>query len=121
MSASTQKNLELFLEGAASESLKKPCTELVEALKSQIPAKRLPQAEPTEVTGFRIEGDRGFVIYRDAGGTEWAFPVVREGSAWKVATIVGAKFRNRVRGALEVVIKSHTQRLNASAAIMIKR
>jgi hypothetical protein len=41
------------------------------------------------VTDVRIEGDRGFVLYRDAGGTESAFAVVREGSAWKAGAING--------------------------------
>jgi hypothetical protein len=89
MSASTKENLEVFVEGAASESLNTPCTKLDEVLRSQIPAKRLAQGERIQVTGVRIEGDRGFVLYRDARGTESAFPVVREGSAWKVAAIAG--------------------------------
>ena len=89
MSASTLENLEVFVEGAASKSLKLPCTKLVEAVRSQIQAKRLTQADRIQVTAVRIEGERGFVVYRDAGGTESAFPVVREGSAWKVAAIAG--------------------------------
>jgi len=89
MSASTKQNLEVFVEGAASESLKLPCTKLVEALRSQIQAKTLAQGDRIQVTGVRIEDDRGFVLYRDARGTESAFPVVREGSAWKVAAIAG--------------------------------
>jgi hypothetical protein len=89
MSASTKQNLELFLEGASAKSVKNTCTELVDILRSQIPAKRLPQANSIDVTSVRIEGERGFVLYRDPRGTESAFPVVREGSAWKVAAIAG--------------------------------
>jgi hypothetical protein len=89
MSASTLENLEVFVEGAASKSLKLPCTKLVEAVRSQIQAKTLAQVDRIQVTGVRIEGERGFVLYRDARGTESAFPVVREGSAWKVAAIAG--------------------------------
>jgi hypothetical protein len=86
MAASTKKNLEEF----SSQFLKtRSCTEQVEALTSRIPAKTLAQAGRIEVTGFRIEGERGFVIYRDGRGTESAFPVEREGSAWKVAAIAG--------------------------------
>jgi hypothetical protein len=89
MSASTKENLEAFVEGSASESLKLSCTELIKALRKQVPANRLPPTDRIEVTGVRIEGERGFVLYRDPGGTESAFPVVREGSAWKVAAIAG--------------------------------
>jgi hypothetical protein len=89
MSASTKENLEVFVEGAASESLNTPCTKLDEVLRSQIPAKTLAQSERIQVTAVRVEGDRGFVLYRDARGTESAFSVVREGSAWKVAAIAG--------------------------------
>jgi hypothetical protein len=91
MSASTLDNLKVFVEGAASNSLKLPCRKLVEALRSQIPAKTLALGARIQVTGVRIEGERGFVLYRDAGGTESAFPVVREGSAWKVAAIAGRR------------------------------
>ena len=89
MGASTMENLQVFVEGAASESLNTPCPKLVEVLRSQIPAKKLAQGDRIQVIGVRIEGDRGFVLYRDARGTESAFPVVREGSTWKVAAIVG--------------------------------
>jgi hypothetical protein len=89
MSASTLDNLEVFVEGDTSNSLKLPCRKLVEAVRSQIQAKRLAQADRIQVTGVRIAGDRGVVLYRDARGTESAFPVVREGSAWKVAAIAG--------------------------------
>lgn len=93
MGASTKENLQVFVEGAASESLKTPCTKLVEVLRSQIPAKTLAQGDRIQVSEVRIEGARGFVLYRDARGTESAFPVVREGSAWKVAAITGQSLR----------------------------
>ena len=67
MSASTKKNLEVFLEGAAAKSVKNSCTELVEELRSQIEAKRLPPSR-VEVTGARIEDDRGFVLYETRAG-----------------------------------------------------
>lgn len=93
MSASVKTNLELFLEGEARESVQNSCEELVRALKSQIPAKRLPPSGPIEVTAVRIEGDHGFVIYRDEEGRSSAFPVVRDDGVWKVAAIVGASLQ----------------------------
>jgi hypothetical protein len=56
---------------------------------SQIVGETVAAGEETEVTAVRIEGERGFVLYRDAGGTESAFAVVREGSSWKAGAING--------------------------------
>ncbi|HEX6586188.1 MAG TPA: hypothetical protein VF052_05505 [Solirubrobacterales bacterium] len=90
MSASTKENLAVFTSRYANGQ---PCPEQVEALKAQVPAKRLPQPGRIEVTGVRIDGDRGFVLYRDADGTPFAFPVTREDDAWKVAAIAGARLQ----------------------------
>ena len=87
MSASTQDTLAGF-GGVAAES--QPCAKLIERVASQFPAKLLAAGEQTEVTGVRIDGDRGFVLYRDAGG-ESAFAIAREGTAWKVGAIAGYK------------------------------
>jgi hypothetical protein len=86
MSAATQQGLEAF----ASQSVKSQrCPPLVEAMTARIPPKTLPRAEQIQVGGVRVEGERGFVLYRDGRGTRSAFSVVREGSAWKVAAIAG--------------------------------
>jgi hypothetical protein len=74
---------------AASAVEGQRCTEVVEAVRSRIQAKTLAQVDRIQVTGVRIEGDSGFVLYRNARGLELAFPVVREGSGWKVASIAG--------------------------------
>ncbi len=72
------------------------CTEQLEALSEQLPAKMLPQAERIEVTAVRIEEAGGFVLYRDAAGTKSAFPVLQEDSAWKVAALVGSSRQSPV-------------------------
>jgi hypothetical protein len=86
MSASTQETLAAF-GGEPTKSV--PCAKLLERVASQISAKLLAAGEQTEVTAVRIEGDRGFVLYRDASGSESAFAVVREGSVWKAGAING--------------------------------
>ena len=88
LATSTKQDLELF---AGQYVKSQDCTEQLKALGSKLPPKLLPQAEPIEVTDVRLEDDNGFVIYSDANGTEFAFPVVQEDSAWKVAAIVGTK------------------------------
>ena len=88
LATSTKQDVELF---AGQYVKSQDCTEQLEALGSKFPPKLLPQAGPIEVTDVRLEDDHGFVIYSDANGTEFAFPVVQEDSAWKVAAIVGTK------------------------------
>jgi hypothetical protein len=86
MSASTQETLAGF-GGKPTES--QPCAKLLERVASQIVGKTVAAGKETEVTAVRIEGERGFVLYRDADGTESAFAVVREGSVWKAGAING--------------------------------
>jgi hypothetical protein len=87
MAASAIKTLEGFGGGLAENS--QPCPELVQAITSQIRTQALEKPGPVRVIGMRVDGDRGFVLYRDQGGDEFAFAVIREGSAWKVGGLRG--------------------------------
>jgi hypothetical protein len=88
MAASTKANLAGF-GGGLAENSQQPCTELVESVRARIKPKALAQGDHIQVTGVRVDGDRGFVIYQDASGAKSAFAVVREGSSWKVGAIAG--------------------------------
>jgi hypothetical protein len=87
MSASTKNTLQGF--GGGLIEAHQPCTKLIESVRSRISAKVLAASNRIQVIGMRIQGERGFVIYRDERGVETAFAVVREGSAWKVGAING--------------------------------
>jgi hypothetical protein len=87
LAASTKETLAGFGGGLAVKDA--PCPELVTALTSQIKPKALEQPGRIQVTGMRIDDDRGFVLYRDSSGAAWAFAVVREGSAWRIGGIRG--------------------------------
>ena len=77
---------------SASPQLKnKGCPELVKAVTETIPAKRLAPTGRIEVIGVRTEGDRGFVLYRDARGSRSAFPVAREGSSLESRRVRGTE------------------------------
>ncbi len=65
------------------------CTELVKAATAALPRTAVAHGARIRVTGARIEGDFGFVLYRDAGGTSFALPVAREPSSWKAGALVG--------------------------------
>jgi hypothetical protein len=82
MAASTKKNLAIFAAGY------KTCMAQAEAVRSGMSAEMLARLQVVEVTGVRVEGNRGFVLYRAHGGT-LALPVLREGSDWKVGAIAG--------------------------------
>jgi hypothetical protein len=66
----------------------KGCPDLVQAAIPIVPAKTIASAKRIEVSGARIEGDNGWVFYRDERGTSFAIPVAREGNLWKARAIV---------------------------------
>ncbi len=39
---------------------------------------------------MRVQGDRGFVVYHAPGAKLYQLTMVREGGAWKAATIAGS-------------------------------
>ena len=88
MAASELENLRKFVS-QNPELKNKGCPDLVQVATKIIPAKRLAGGKRIEVTGARVEGDHGWVLYRDASGTRSAFPVAREGNSWKASALVG--------------------------------
>ena len=91
MSVSAKTTLAGFGGGLAERS--QPCPKSVKAITSQLQPKALERSGPIHVTGMRIDGVRGFVLYRDRGGNEFAFAVMREGSTWKVGGISGYRLQ----------------------------
>jgi hypothetical protein len=84
MADSTKQNLATF----SSQLNSQDCQGEAKTVRSAIQPKMLARLRGIQVTSVRLDGGRGFVIYR-AQGQSWALPVLREGSAWKVAAIVG--------------------------------
>jgi hypothetical protein len=89
MAAPTKRNLAVFASQLGSQG----CTGEARAVRSAMTSKILAGLVGVHVTGVRLDGDRGYVLYRSADGTARAFPVLREGSAWKVGAIVGQPVR----------------------------
>ena len=63
------------------------CPAALEALSATIPQTSLDEAARADVVALRSEGDRGFLLFRGAHGTNYFVPMVKEGGAWKVAAI----------------------------------
>jgi hypothetical protein len=87
MAATTKQNLAVF----ASQLKSSGCPGQVEAVRASMPDKMLARFRGFQFTGMRTDGNRGFLLYRDAQGTSSSFPVVREGAAWKVGAIAGTR------------------------------
>ncbi len=67
----------------------KGCAAFVEtSTKKLSPSERAALAKSTPES-VRLEGDRGYVLYRDGNGTERAVSVKREGGRWKVVDVAG--------------------------------
>jgi hypothetical protein len=67
----------------------RPCATSLAALTGKTSSSTLREAAVADVGSLRAEGDRGFLIYRGAGGGVYAIPVAREHDAWKVAGLSG--------------------------------
>jgi hypothetical protein len=91
MSASAKSTLAGFGGGLLEKS--QPCPKSVKAITSQIQPKALEKPGPIQVTGMRVDGERGFVLYKDRSGREFAFAVIREGSAWKAGGLAGYRLQ----------------------------
>lgn len=72
--------------GQLSRSKHKPsCAETLPALSAGLPPAALRQAAIAEVGAFRVDGERGFLLFRGAHRRAYFMPMVRVGGAWKVA------------------------------------
>jgi hypothetical protein len=87
MAATAKKALQEFGGGLTEKH--QPCPELMEAVNARINQKAVRGPGQIRVTAVRVDGDRGFVIYKDADGKTSAFSVVREGSSWKAGALNG--------------------------------
>jgi hypothetical protein len=65
------------------------CEGAMGALLGKVPEAALRKAAEIQVLSFRVQGDQGFVVYRDGEGTPYNLPLDREGGEWKVGALVG--------------------------------
>lgn len=65
------------------------CAHTLGALAAGVPPAALREAAAAEVGALRLQGSRGFLLYRDAHGAAYAIQVTREGGVWKVAGLSG--------------------------------
>jgi hypothetical protein len=83
------------LEQLASSSpqLKgKDCGSILAALESRAPASTRANNLTHGVAALRVQGERGFALYRDAHGTAYFVPMVKEDGSWKVGALAPSEF-----------------------------
>jgi hypothetical protein len=66
------------------------CPETLASLSAGVPAAALEEAAEAEVGALRIEGDRAFLLFHVAHGSDYFMPMAREGGAWKVGAIAAS-------------------------------
>jgi hypothetical protein len=67
----------------------KGCGPVLQALSEGVPKATLEEAAEAEAGALRIDGDRSFLLYHGAGGTDYAIPMGREDDDWKVGALAG--------------------------------
>jgi hypothetical protein len=76
--------------GAGSGGKQPGCAEVLAGLSAGVPPAALREAAQADVGALRVEGDRGFVLFRGAQGDDYFIPMVREDGEWKVAAIAAS-------------------------------
>jgi hypothetical protein len=78
------------LAGRAKQGQGTNCAAVLETLTSPaVERATKAEADGADVGSLRVEGERGFLLYRGVGGTVFAMPMANEGGAWKVAALAG--------------------------------
>lgn len=88
MSAAVVQELVGQLGSAAGKSA--GCPEVLYRLTAAVPDGALHKAAIADVGALRVEGDRGFILFRGPGGQKFFMPMVREGGHWKVAAVAAS-------------------------------
>lgn len=81
-------NVHTSLEAVAPKPLKaKGCEGILPELLAPSAAQIARQESNGEVTKVRVEGDRGFVVFKAPGAKRFQMTMVREGGEWKIAIV----------------------------------
>lgn len=88
LSKTVKAQLRLLGEHSKSKSGPQLCPARMAALTPTFPIRVQRESTIVDAGSLRVEGDRGFLIYRGAGGTVYAINMAEEGG-WKVASLAG--------------------------------
>jgi hypothetical protein len=77
----------MLTQGAGEDA---GCISLLRSFSRNIPRRALKRATRVRVGSVRIDGDRGFVVYKGAGGKWYAVLLSKENGEWKLGALAGA-------------------------------
>jgi len=80
---------QLKLLGARSKSGNQDCPATLATLTPPLPPSVQSESTIVDAGSLRVEGDRGFLIYRGAKGAVYAINMAYEGGSWKVGALAG--------------------------------
>ena len=89
MSLGLAAGLERLPELSKGHSDLEGCPEILAALNANATQNNLDEGAQADVASLRVQGDRGMVLYRGAGGQGYAMPMVREEGGWRVSAPAG--------------------------------
>jgi hypothetical protein len=88
LSTDVLQSFETFAAG--SEQLRgKGCPQLLASVSGPATEEARREAAIADVGALRVDGDRGFLLYRGADDIPYAIPMAREEGRWKVAALAG--------------------------------
>lgn len=87
LSKTVTEQLEV-LAARAKNGGRKDCPAALAAITPSLPPKVEREITAVDAASLRVEGDRGFLIYRDGEGTVYAIVMAHEGG-WKVGALAG--------------------------------
>lgn len=65
------------------------CATTLAAITPSLSSKVVRETTAVDAGSLRVEGDRGFLLYRDEEGTVYAINMTREDGGWKVGALAG--------------------------------
>jgi hypothetical protein len=87
--ALTTQLAQLTARGSGDEKAPS-CTTLIAGISSGIPPSALREAAQADVGAFRVEGQRGFLLFHGSPDGDYFMPMARESGSWKVAAIAAS-------------------------------
>ncbi len=89
LSKTVRGQLRLLGENSKSNSGPKLCPARIAAITPPFPISVQRESTIVDAGSLRVEGDRGFLIYRGAEGTVYAINMADEDGSWKVGALAG--------------------------------
>lgn len=76
------------LAGTGGQGAKAPsCAEVLASLSAGLPPQLLSESAIADVGALRAQGDRGYLLFHGAEGSDYFIPMASQGGEWRVAAV----------------------------------